>query len=74
MLPSNRSSHRWCSIKKVFLKTSQNLQKKNLCQSLSFNKVGGLRPATLHRRFPVNFTKFSRTSFLQNTSGQLHLK
>ena len=35
----------------------------------------GLRPATLlkkrlwHRCFPVNFAKFLRTPFLQNTSG-----
>ena len=38
---------------------------------------GVLRPATLlkkrlwHRRFPVNFVKFLRTPFLQNTSGRL---
>ena len=34
---------------------------KRFCQSLFFNKVAGLRPATLlkkrlcHRRFPMNF-------------------
>ena len=45
-----------------------------------FNKVAGLRPATLskkrpwHRCFPVNFAKFLRTSFLQNTFGRLLLK
>ena len=39
----------------------------------------GLRPATLlkkrlwHWWFPVNFTKFLRTPFLQNTSGRLLL-
>ena len=43
---------------------------KHLCQSLFFNKVAGLRPATLlkkrlwHRCFPVNFAKFLRTPFL----------
>ena len=42
---------------------------KHLCQSLLFNKVTGLRPATLlkkrlwHRCFPVNFVKFLRTPF-----------
>ena len=42
---------------------------KHLCQSLFFNKVAGLRSATLlkkrlwHRCFPVNFAKFLRTSF-----------
>ena len=43
------------------------------------NKVAGLRPVTLlkkrlwHRCFPVNFAKFLRTPFLQNTSGRLLL-
>ena len=42
-----------------------------------FNKVAGLRPATLlkkrlwHRRFPVNFAEFLRTPFLQNISWRL---
>ena len=37
---------------------------KHLCQSLFFNKVAGLRPATLlkrrlwHKCFPANFAKF----------------
>ena len=44
-----------------------------MCQSLFFNKVAGLRPATLlkkrlwHRCFPVNFVKFIRTPFLHRT-------
>ena len=48
----------------------QSLFFKQLCQGLSFNKVAGLRPATLlkkrlwHRCFPVNFVKFLRTPFL----------
>ena len=47
---------------------------KHLCQSLFFNKVAGA-PATLlkkrlwHKCFLVNFAKFLRTSFSQNTSG-----
>ena len=42
---------------------------KHLCQSLFFNKVTGLRPATLLktrpwcRCFPVNFATFLRTLF-----------
>ena len=57
--------------KNVFLKTSQNSQQKNLCQGLFFNKVAGLKPATLlkkilwHRCFPVNFVKCLRIRFLQ---------
>ena len=48
-------------------------------ESLFFNKISGLRPATLlkkrlwHRCFPMNFVKFLRTPFLQNTSGRLLL-
>ena len=44
-----------------------------------FNSVAGLRPATLlkkrlwHRCFPVNFAKFLRAPFFQNTSGRLFL-
>ena len=43
-------------------------------QFREIHKVTGPRPATLlkkrlwHRRFPVNFVKFLRTHFLQNTS------
>ena len=52
---------------------------KRLCQSIFFNKVAGLRPATLfkkrlwHRCFPKNFAKFLTTLFWQNTSGRLLL-
>ena len=51
-----------------------------MCQSLFFNKVADLTPAALlkkklwHRYFPVNFVKFLRTTFLQNTSRRLLLK
>ena len=43
---------------------------KHLCQSLFFNKIAGLRSATLlkkrlwHGCFPVNFAKFLRTPFI----------
>ena len=60
----------------------QNPQEKHLCQSIFFNKVAGLRSATLlkkklwHRCFPVNFAKFLRTPLVQNTStsGRLSYK
>ena len=57
-----------CSVKKLFLEFTK-FTGKNLCQSLFFNKIAGLRPATLlkkrlwHRCFPVNFVKFLRTPF-----------
>ena len=53
---------------------------KHSCQGLFFNKVVGLSPATSlkdrlwHRCFPVNFAKFLRTLFLQNTSWRLLLE
>ena len=51
----------------VFLEILQNSQEDTYVKSL-FNKVAGLRAATLfkkglwHRCFPVNFAKFLRTS------------
>ena len=50
---------------------------KQLRSSLCCNKVAGLRLANLlkkrlwHRCFPVNFAKFLRTAFSQNTSERL---
>ena len=62
---SLRSSHRRNSLKKLFLKISQNSQE-NTCARASF-----LIKVFLHRCFPVNFANFLRTPFLQNTSGRL---
>ena len=75
-----RSSHQRCSIKKGVLRNFSKFTGQYLCQSLFFNKVAGLRPATLlkkslwHRCFPLNFVKFLRTPFLQNTSGRVLLQ
>ena len=74
-----RSSHQRCSIKKGVLRNFTKFTGKHLCQSLFFSKVASLRPATLlkkrlwHRCFFVNFVKFLRTPFLQNTSGRFSL-
>ena len=60
-----------CYIKKGVLKNLTKFTGKKTCARVSFfNKVAGLRPATLlkerlwHRCFPVNFVKFLRISFL----------
>ena len=59
-----RSSRPEVFCKKGALRNFAKLTGKHLCQSLFFNKVAGLRPATLlkkrlwHRWFPVNFAKF----------------
>ena len=66
----SRSSRRRCSIKKGVLRNFAKFTGKHLCQSLFFNKVASLRPATLskkrlwYRCFLVNFAKFLRISFL----------
>ena len=71
------------SVKKVFVKISQNSQENTCvkvsfltCQSFFFNKVASPRLATLfkkriwHRCFPVNFAKFLRTpSFMERLSS-----
>ena len=75
-----RNSHRRCSVIKDVLRNFAKFTRKHLCQSLFFNKVADLRPATLlkkrlwYRCFPVNFAKLLRTPFSQNTSGRLLLK
>ena len=74
-----KSSHQRCSVRKHVLRNFTKFTGKRLCQSLFFNKVAGLRSATLlkkrlwHRRFLVNFVKFLRTPFSWNTSGWLLL-
>ena len=47
---NNRSSHLRCSVKKCVLRNSAKFTGKHLCQSLFFNKVAGLRPATLLKK------------------------
>ena len=65
----NRSNRPEVFCKKDVLRNLTKFKGKHLCQSLFFNKVAGLRPATLlkkrlwHRYFPVNFAKFLRTPF-----------
>ena len=66
---TTRSSHQRCSVRKGVLRYFAKFTGKHLCQGLFFNKVAGLRPATLlkkrlwHRCFPMNFAKFPRTPF-----------
>ena len=70
-----RSSHRRCSMEICILKNFTKFTGKHLLQNLFFNKVAGLRPVTLLKKrlwyscFLVNFAKFLRALFLQNTSG-----
>ena len=71
----HRSSRPEVFCKKGILRNFPKFSGKHLCQGLFFNKVAGLRPGTLlkkrlwHRCFAVNFAKFLRIPFLQNTSS-----
>ena len=58
-----------CSVKKVNFRNSTKFTGKHLRDRLFFNKAAGL----WYRCFPVNYVKFLRTPFLQNTSGRLIL-
>ena len=66
--------------KKGVLRKFAKFTGKHLCQSLFFNKVVGLRPAALlekrlwYRCFPVNCSKFLRTSFFIEHLFWLFLK
>ena len=78
---TSRSSRPEEFCEKGVLRNFTKITGKHLCQSLFLIKLQalGLRPATLfkkrlwHRCFPVNFAKFLRTSFSQNTSRRLLL-
>ena len=61
---------RGCSVEKVFLETSQNLQE-STCARLFFNKK---RKNLWHRCFRVNFAKFLRTPFFTENLRRLLLK
>ena len=82
IVTTNRSSHQRCSVKKGVLKYFAKFTGKHLCQSLFFYKDASLKllrrtillkKRLWHRCFPVNFAKFLRTHFLQNTSKRLLL-
>ena len=75
----DRSNHQRCSVRKAVLRNFTKFTRRHLCQILFFNKVAGLRSATLlkkrlwHGCFLVNFMKFLRAPLLQNTPGRLLL-
>ena len=64
------SSHRRCSVIKVFLKISLILQETPVLESL-FNKVAGLQACNFikkrlqHRYFPVKIAKFFKKTFFE---------
>ena len=63
-----RRSHQRCSMKKGVLKEISQNSQGNICSRVSF-----LKKRLWHRCLPMNFVKFLRTPFLQNTTGRLLL-
>ena len=61
----NRSSHRWCSVKNMFLEISQNSQE-NICASASFS-INFIKKGTLAQVFSYEFCKFSKNTFSYRT-------
>ena len=73
-----KQPYRRCSERKGVLRNFAKLTGKDLYKSLFYNKVAGevcnfIIKETLAQCFPVNFAKFLRTPFVQNTSGRLIL-
>ena len=70
----NRTNHQKCSIRKAVLENFAKFTGKHRCQSLSFNKVAGLRsqPATLLKKrlwhYSCEFCEMFKNTFLENTS------
>ena len=74
-----RSSDQRCSVRKGALRNFKKLTGKQLWQSLFLIKLQVflqlyLKKRLRHRCFSVNFAKFLRIPFLQNTSGRLLLE
>ena len=71
----HRNSHQRCSIKKGVLKNFAKFAGRHLFRSPFFDKVAGLRTATLlkkrrqHRYFPVIIAKFLRTAILKTSAN-----
>ena len=67
-------SHQRCSVRKGGLRNFAKFTGKHLCQSLFFNKACNfIKKRLWNRCFPMNFAKFPRATFFQNTSGRLLL-
>ena len=71
----SRSSHQRCSVREGVLRNFTKFTGKHLCQSLFLIKFpcNFIKKRLWHKCFPVNFVKFLRTAFLQNTSWRLLL-
>ena len=72
----DRTSHLRCSVREDVLRNFAKFTGKHLCQALFVSgpkACNFIKKRLCHRYVRVNFAKFLRTSFSQNTSGRLHL-
>ena len=70
--PSSEVATRGVLQDKVFLEISENSQE-NTCAKVKAMPATLSKKRLWHRYFSINFAKFLRTRFLQNTSGRLLL-
>ena len=70
-----QKQHRECSIRKGILRNFARFTGKQMCQILVFNKVAGLRPATLLKKeahaqvFSCEFCEISKNTFFAEHLG-----
>ena len=72
---SFKSSHRWCSVKKVFLKISE-ISQENTCIGVSSSGLktcNFIKKRLEHSYFPVKFANCLKTPFLKNICERLLL-
>ena len=69
-----RSNQRKCSLKKGVLKNFAKFTGNHLCQSLFFNKVEGLRTATLLKKTLAEVFSYEFCEILKNTCFTEHLR
>ena len=72
----DRSSHQRCSGRKDALRNFAKFTGKHLCQGLFMSgpkACNFIKKRLWHKCFPLNFAKFLRIPFLQNTSERLLL-
>ena len=67
----SRSSHRKCNVRNGLLRNIVKFIGKHLCQSLIFNKVVGLRPATLLKKRLWHIRSFFPFHYIQRLSKAL---
>ena len=69
-----RSRHQRCSIKQGVLKKFAKFTEGNLCRSVFFNKIAGLRPVTLLKKIPTQVFFSELCEIFRSTFTEQHLR